>query len=316
MERKTRQTLNTVLGWVGYGLGYSADDDVTVTDGRDANVPRTDTADVEAIPKRVLEIGSWQSRARATEVTTETAPGHVQLAELRDPAEQARAASSASLAALVEDIADLRTQLGALRESTEQARTAQDSEVTGAIADFRTQPGAPRESTEQARTAQDSEATGAIADLSTRLAAKREPTEVARGDGSEPELLPRPEKPSPTASSQPETPSTSTERLEFPNSLAMHLSRFLTRKVRQDTRDSSESDEKPPACEVPIAVERLHGMLQADVERSREIVRSGALDTAPATVAFGEPPDKGRDIHGRGIATDRPAPARGPSNHP
>ena len=75
----------------------------------------------------------------------------------------------------------------------------------------------------------------------------------------------------------------------------MHLSRFFTRKVRQDTRDSSESDEKPPAREVPIAVERLHGMLQADVERSREIVRSGALGTAPATVAFGEPPDKGRD---------------------
>ena len=209
-----------------------------------------------------------------------------QLAELPDPTERAREAATAQDSAVTAEIADLRTQVSALHESTEQARTDQDSAVTGEIANLITQLSAQWGSTEQARKAQDSAVTGQIADLRTQLAELREPTEQARGDGSEPEILPEAEKPGPTPSSQPETPSATTKPA-FLNSLARRMPRVLTRKARRDTEDLSKSVERSPESEVPVAVERLRRMLDQDT-KDEAVKEPGAEvdddDTAISTV--------------------------------
>ena len=253
MERRTRQTLVTILGWVGYGLSYSEDHDVAVADGRVKNGPRTDTAEVKAVPKRVEELGNWQSRPQATEVITDAADGRGQLAGPQEPAERVREATATRLNEAVQKIADLGRQWADPRQGIEQP-----------------------------------------------------------GNGSDPELRARPEKPGRTASSQPETPSASTiERgggpvstvgrplssqnpsagfdgdganapsffrwpslLAFPKVLATHMPRFLTRMGRQNPEDLSESIRRPPEREESVAVARLRRMLEADatvaVERSRE----------------------------------------------
>ena len=334
MERRSRHALNTILGCVGYGLGYSEDHNVAVGDGRVENGPRADTAKVKAAPKRVVELGNWQSRPKATEVITEAPDGRRQLAGLREPAEQARAAS---LATVVEDVAGLCTQLAELRESAERDRdgtAVRINRVADEIADLRTQLAGLNESAEpgrEATAARVEEVVEQSADLGRQWADLRQRIEQP-GNGSDPELFARPEKPGRTASSQPETPSASTiERgggpvstvgrppssenpsagfdgdranassffrwpslLAFPKVLATHMPRFLTRMGRQDTEDLSESVGRSPEHEVPVAVERLRGM-----------VRSDTLDIAPVTVAFDEPPDDGGD---GGSGTDERSP--------
>ena len=353
MERKARQTLNTILGWVGYGLGYSEDHNVALT-GRQSRKGTKVEAEHEITAARVVAIAKEISDLHVLSADRQIVL--TQLALAGEPTERARETAAAQVTEAVQEIADLRTELAEHRESAEQVReaaAAKVTEVTGELADLGAQLAGLNDSAERGReaaAAKVTEVTGELADLRTQLAELREPTERAReatpervnevvqeiadldrqwadlrhrieqpGDGSEPELRARPEKPGSTASSQPETPSASPiERgggpvsifgppssenpsagfdgdganassffrwpslLAFPNSLATHMPRFLTRLGRQNTEALSESVGRPPERAVPVAVERLRGM-----------VRSDTVDIAPVTVAFDEPPDEG-----------------------
>ena len=212
MERKARQTLNTILGWVGYGLGYSEDHNVALT-GRQSRKGTKVEAEHEITAARVVAIAKEISDLHVLSADRQIVL--TQLALAGEPTERARETAAAQVTEAVQEIADLRTELAEHRESAEQVReaaAAKVTEVTGELADVRIQLSALREPAERAQkatAARVTEAVQEIADLDRRWADPRQRIEQPR-DGSEPELRPRPEKPGPTASSQPETRSAST----------------------------------------------------------------------------------------------------------
>ena len=308
MERRTRHTLNTILGWVGYGLSNCGT--TPALTGRQNSKGPLAEAEPQITAARVATIAEEISDLRVMSINRQIVLS--QLALVGEAAEQGRDATATKLARVADELADLRSQLSALRESTERApeTAAQVTDVTAEIADLDARLARLNESAEpgrEATAARVEEVVEQSADLGRQWADLRQRIEQP-GNGSDPELRARPEKPGRTASSQPETPSASTiERgggpvstvgrppssknpsasidgdganassffrwpslLAFPKVLATHMPRFLTRMRRQDTEDLSESVGRPPEHEVPVAVERL-----------RKMVRSDTLDIAP-----------------------------------